>query len=274
MASRDIDIGVVADEVAADLEEALAASAAWGLSRFELREGSEGRFPFFTAEELRLLEAAIGRGNLITAVSPGIFKGHVEDEARLRRELDEVLPRTLDLAVHLESPLLIVFGFAREEDEPAANRVRVLRAFERVAEAADEAGLLVAVENEPGFWIDRPAETMALLDELGHPAMRLNWDPANLHWGGMTPTEEAFHLVRPRLANVHVKDFTPDDPDVPWRPLGQGTTPWEAILPWLLDETDLPHLTLETHCPPLLGNTRASLHWLRAWLEDRHASAA
>ena len=152
--------------------------------------------------------------------------------------------------------------------------MRVLRAFERVAEAAAEAGLTVALENEPGFWVDHPDETVALLDELGHPSMRINWDPANLHWGGIKPTYDAFSTLRPYLANVHVKDFTPDDPDVPWRPLGQGTTPWPELLPWIIDETDLQHVTLETHCEPLLDSSQASLEALREMLANLNAESA
>ena len=268
MSDRTLEIGVVTDEVARDLGEALEHCAAWGLARFELREGAQGRFPFFTPDEIGLLEAALRRGDRITAVSPGVLKGHVEDAPRLRHELEEVFPRTLDLAVHLECPLVIIFGFATYEGEPDANRLQVLRAFEQVAEAAAAAGLTVAVENEPDFWIDRPADTVSLLNELGHPALRLNWDPANLHWGGLTPTYEAFSLLRPHLANLHVKDFTPDDPEVPWRPLGKGITPWPEILPWILAETDREHVTLETHCEPLVKNTRHSLETLRTMLAN------
>ena len=182
------------------------------------------------------------------------------------------MPRAVDLAVHLECPLLIVFGCAHYDGEPVSNRVRVLRAFEHVAEAAAEAGLTVAVENEPDFWIDHPAESVSLLDELGHPSMRLNWDPANLHWGGVTPSYEAFTQLQPYLANVHVKDFTPDDPDVPWRALGQGITPWRDILAWIYAETDLPHVTLETHCEPLIENTRLSLERLREIINEESSS--
>ena len=273
METRKIDTGIVTDEVARNLAEALELCASWDLARFEVREGSEGRFPFFTANEIGLLEAAMRRGGCITAVSPGLLKGHVEDKKRLDHELGDVLPRAIDLAVHLECPLLIVFGCAHYDGEPASNRVQVLRAFERVAEAAAGAGLMVAVENEPDFWIDRPADSVSLLDELDHPSMRLNWDPANLHWGGLTPSYDAFTLLRPYLANLHVKDFTPDDPDVPWRALGQGITPWRDILAWIRAETDLAHVTLETHCEPLVENSRISLEALRAMLEEEDAAA-
>ncbi len=266
--SRPLDIAVITDEVSRDLGEALAVSRRWGLTRFELREGSRARFPGFTRDEIRLVEDALREGAQVTAVSPGLHKGHVADEARIRSELDDVLPRAIELAMRFESPLLIIFGFEREEGEPTGYRTRAMRAFEQVTETAAAAGMTVAVENEPNFWIDRPEETAALFEEIGHPALKANWDPANLHWGGQRPTYEGFEVLRPHLANVHVKDFHPADPQAPWRPLGQGQTPWPEILHWIVEETDLPHVTLETHCVPLLESSRQSLDALRQRLAD------
>lgn len=268
-----LDLAIVTDEISRNVEEALEAAAAWGIARFELREGEGARFPFFTSEELQRVEAAVAQGARITAVSPGILKGHVEDERRLQDEIAEVLPRSIDLAQHLGCPAVIVFGFERYAGEPESNRVRVLRAFERVAEAAADAGLIVAAENEPNFWIDQPEASAALLDELGHPAMKLNWDPANLYWGGTLPTYEGFSHVRPHLANLHVKDYDPDDAEAPWKPVGQGGTPWPEIVGWVIHETALPHISLETHCEPLRASSQASVEALRAMIDAEMQSA-
>jgi len=269
-----MEIGVITDEVSRDLRVALEQAEAWGVRRFELRMGMKGRFPFFTPDEERRVEGAMTRGALVTAVSPGILKGAVEDEARLRKELEDVLPRSIEGALRFQAPLLIVFGFERYEGEPDDNRVRVLRTFERVAEAAAAAGLTVAVENEPGYWVDRPLAARALLEELGHPALRLNWDPANLHWGGKRPDYEDFLAIQPYLANLHLKDYTPNDEQVPWRPLGQGATPWDEILAWILAESPLEHATLETHCEPLIDNTRRGLAFVRGLLDSLGAGIA
>lgn len=272
MEERTIDIGVVTDEVARDLAEALEASAALGLRLFELREGGTRRFPYFSREEVALVEAALGVGARITAVSPGLFKGAAADVARLRHETEEILPRAIDLALRLECPLLILFGFERYDGEPERGRLDAMRAFERAAERAAAAGMTVALENEPNFWIDRPTAAAALLDEIGHPSLRLNWDPANLHWGGRRPTYEDFLAVRPHLANLHVKDYQAGRPEAPWFPLGEGTTPWDEILAWVAAESTLPHVTLETHCEPLLESTRRSLEHLRPLVAEALAS--
>ena len=264
---RPLDVAAFTDEIADTLPDALALAQAWGVTRVELREGSTGRFPHFTAEEIGLLEGARRDGVRVTAVSPGIFKGSIADAARLARELSDVLPRTLDLAARLGCRSVVAFGFERTHGEPDAHRARVVDAFARAAEAAHAAGMTVAVENEPGFWVDLPGASAALVREVDHAALGLNWDPANLHWGGVLPTYEGFRAVRPHLAGLHVKDFYPDDPAAPWRAVGDGITPWAEILRWIADETDLPHVTLETHTLPRTDASRRSLEWLRANVE-------
>ncbi len=259
-------IGIVTDEVARHLETALEILAGWGLTRFELREGEDARFPAFTPAEVEAVETALRDGAQVTAVSPGLFKGHAADTHRLRDELENRLPRAIELALRFEAPMLILFGFEHEGSPDLGNRVTVLRAFEQAGEAAAAAGLTVALENEPRFWIDRPADIVDLLGELDHPAVRINWDPANQHWGGLEPTRAHVEQLASYIANVHVKDFTPDDLKVPWRPLGRGITPWANLLQWLKAEIALGHLTIETHCEPLIENSRESLDHLQALL--------
>jgi sugar phosphate isomerase/epimerase len=267
MAHRTFDIGVVTDEVSRDLREALDLAESWGMTRFELREGSRARFPAVTEDEVALLDERVQAGSRVTAVSPGIFKGHSDDRDKLDHELGQVLPRSLELATRFGCSLLIVFGFERYVDEPATGRRAAMDAFERAANLAAEAGVTVVIENEPKFWVDRPVDTARLLSEIGHPNLKANWDPANSHWGGYLPTYDDFQVLKPHIGNVHIKDYYPADPAAPWRPLGQGETPWREMLRWVLTETDLTHATLETHCVPLAESSKKSLDNLRAMLE-------
>ena len=261
-----LDIGIVTDEITRDLGAALELAAGWGIERFELREGGKGRLPHFTPEEISTLDHAIEAGATITAVSPGIFKGNVAESGRRQREIENIFPRTVELAQRFSCSTVIAFSFDGCDDLPGS-RLTVLRAFEQIGEQAAAAGLVVAFENEPQFWIDRPAETVALLEEIGHPALKLNWDPANLHWSGKEPDKEAFDLLAPHIVNLHVKDFTPDDDDVPWRPLGDGIVPWTTLLQIIVDGSALKQVTVETHCEPLIPNSEKSIEVLRGLLE-------
>ena len=268
MTTPPLQIGVVTDEISRTLPEALEIAEAWGLSRFELREGEQQRFPGLTRDEIAVVEAACQNGARVTAVSPGIFKGAADDEAALRREIGDTLPRAIELATRFACPLLIVFGFERYAGEPGRNRERAMRAFEQAATQAAGAGMRVAIENEPDFWVDRAAPAAAMLDEVGHPALKLNWDPANLHWGGHRPTRADFEAVRPYLANLHVKDHAPDRPATPWVPVGEGATPWAEIFRWVAGEADLERVTLETHCEPLVESSRRSLDAMRRLIAE------
>ena len=263
-----MNIGIVTDEISRSLDEALDVAGAWGLALFELREGSKARFPGFTKEEIARVDAAVDAGARITAVSPGIFKGHVRQADRRERELSDTLPRTIELAQRFGCRTVIVFGFDRADEEDEGDRSEVLRAFEQAAERAADAGLRLAVENEPNFWIDAPREAVALLDELDHPGMHLNWDPANQQWGGHPIREEDLAILGDRIVNLHVKDYSPADPAIPWVAVGQGITPWDELLAWLAASPppQLTHLTMETHCEPLMENARASLDAVRRLL--------
>ena len=265
--SKSFEIGIISDEISRDLREAFTLASEWGISHFELREGEKGRFPAFTSEEVAIVDEEIRQGATITAVSPGIYKGNIEDEERWKSEVEKSAPKAIELAQRFSCKVMIGFAFEECDDDPA-NRHQVLKALERVAELAASAGMVVAIENEPQYWIDRPAKTVALLEELGHPALRLNWDPANLHWGGQRPDREAIDTLKPYVQNLHIKDYTPDDLNVPWRALGEGIVPWPELLPDILAEMPLKHGTIETHCEPLIENSQKSLDALRQWLSD------
>ncbi len=269
------EIAVVTDEVADTLGGALAFVRRHGLTRVELREEwGVGRFPFFSDAAFAALADARADGIAATAVSPGVFKGPIADTARLARDLHETLPRTLDAAVRVGAATVVVFGFERPASgadgrrTDAADRARAADVLRAAAAMAAAAGLTVAVENEPGFWIDTPAESAALVAEIGHPALRLNWDPANLHWGGLTPTPADVATLAPHLGGLHVKDFYPADPGAPWRALGDGVTPWPPLLRAVAALGTLPHVTLETHTLPRAAASERSLAVLRRWLAD------
>jgi sugar phosphate isomerase/epimerase len=262
-----LDIAAVTDEIADTPAEALALVRDWGLTRIELREGAQARYPAFTPEEITMLEDTRRDGVQVTAVSPGLFKGSIRDTAKLAAEM-EALPQSLDLAHRLGCPALIIFGFERFEDDDDSLRPRVVEAFRRIAETVAEAGMNVIVENEPGFWMDLPEESAALVRDVDHPAFGLNWDPANLHWGGVLPTYEGFRTVKPYLGGLHVKDYFPANPFAPWCAVGEGTTPWADILRWAVEESGLTHVTLETHAIPRTETSRRSLEWMRARIAE------
>jgi sugar phosphate isomerase/epimerase len=253
-----MNIGVVTDEISRDIDEALRFATEWGIGLVELREGAKRRFPFFASHEITALDRALVAGTRVTAVSPGIFKQSAADESKTRSDLADTLPRTIELAARFSCPLVIVFGFEKVGVTTQRERVAVQRAFAEAAEQASAAGMLLAIENEPNFWIDGPEESVSIVNEIGHPGIRLNWDPANRIWGGSSVTRDDFDVLRPLIGNLHVKDFDPSDAAAPWVPVGSGTIEWAEILGWVASSGVLSHVTLETHCADGIESSRQS----------------
>lgn len=267
-----MNIGVVTDEISRDLGEALGYAAEWGISLIELREGARRRFPFFEAGEVDAVEEAMASGTRVTAVSPGIFKQSAADEAETKSELADTLPRAIELAARFSCPTMIAFGFEKVGATTAGERIAAQRAFEAAAELTTAAGMTLAIENEPNFWIDGPAESVALVEEIGHPGIRFNWDPANRIWGGESVTRDDFDTLKPLISNIHVKDFDPADSAAPWVPVGFGIIDWAEILGWVTeargDLNGLAHITLETHCADGIEASRKSYEKLTELLAE------
>jgi sugar phosphate isomerase/epimerase len=272
----DLAIGIVTDEISPDLAVALRHGISWGIRLYELRCIGTQRVPHVDARTRSALARARRELDVhFTALSPGCFKCAIDDEAQTLRDSRDTLPRALDLACALGCPTVIVFGFRRDratESTAAGSAAAERDAAERVAEvlhaaavSAASRGLTIAVENEPGFFCDSGGRTASILAAAGHPALRANWDPANAFGCGGAPFPDGYEALRPFIANVHAKD-TREGSLVRCVPLGEGLLDWRGQLAALRRDGGVGHVTVETHCEPLIDCSRRSVETLREWL--------
>lgn len=267
-----MELAVISDEISLDLKEAVSRGLEFGMRKFELRclDDYDHRVPDFLPGRIEQLEELISdKGIEITALTPGLFKINLSDKARLKTELESVLPRTCELANRLAVPRIIIFSFMRERDLKPESVVEPL--LEAAAIAA-EYGLELSVENEPGSWADTGVNTAGIVQKIGLKHVGINWDPANAVYSGEAAFPVGYDAVLPYLQNVHLKDGIPLPPDK-WenRLLGDGGVNWVGQLAALLRDQPVPHLTLETHVFPLLESTREDLRRLRILMDAAHA---
>ncbi len=259
-------IGFVTDEISADVEEALELGVSWGIYDFELRMLGERRVPQIEVGDIqRILVLQRKHGLRITALSPGVFKGTIHDEGRLRHELQEILPQTFQLARLFNSPTVLVFGFQRAAHDKPDDEKKIIAAFHHAAIAARQHGLRLAIENEPGFWCDTGANTARLLGRIASPRLRANWDPANVIGTNETPFPNGYEAIKSWISNVHVKD-TRLGALIECVPVGEGRVDWRGQLQTLARDNLVKHITIETHCPPLRENSKKNLETVRALL--------
>ena len=263
-----LDLGLVSDEVSPDFREAVRHGKEWGVSIFEIRVLKSGRIPAVDRAELREIQAIVkDQGLKITALSPGIFKLPLSQTAKLEEELATTLPKTLSLAREFGAHMVIAFGFQREANEKPELFNRAVDFMSRAAEMAGKEGIKIIIENEPGFWCDSGFNTAKLITAVGSPYLRANWDPCNGYGTVDRPYPEGYEAVKQYIANVHVKD-TKEGSLIRCVPVGEGAIDWKGQLASLVRDRLVQHVTIETHCLPLVENSKRNIDTLRSYLDE------
>ncbi len=264
-------IGFVTDEISSNVREAIALGVSWGIMDYELRVVGEARVPAITPAAVdELLRLKNNFGIRYTALSPGTGKGTIDDQQKLSQELNETLPATFALAKKLGVSLVIIFGFQRLPNQPDSLEPQAVEAFRRIAAAAGKENLMLAIENEPGFWCDTGRNTARIIAAVDSPFLRANWDPANALGTDEPPYPDGYEAIKKWIVNVHVKD-TIKSSLLACVPIGEGKVDWEGQIAALVRDRLVEHVTIETHCLPLIENSQKNLQRLRKMLQRSHA---
>lgn len=234
-----------------DPQRALDLAAAWGLTHVEVRGLPGGRFPRLDDGALRDFGGRIADAGLaVSGVSPGIYKGPVDDLAAAGAVAED-LPRACDWARRWNADLVSCFGFARGDaarpagapDEPPVQVVDRLAEMARIA-AAHECRLVL--ENEAVCWGDTGVEAAALLRRVGAGNLRLCWDPGNAaRAGSADPFPGEYGQLRDLVAHVHLKNYDPAGDR--WSPMEVGVVDWPGQLRALAGDEYGGFLVIETH---------------------------
>lgn len=239
-----------------------------GFRKYEVRciDDYDHRVPYFNKGREELLLEKVEAGEIeITALTPGLFKINLCDAALVRKQLDEALPRCCEMAVRLRAPKIIDFSFMRAEGTERSEAIAYLK---EAGQITKQFGLMLSVENEPGFFCDTGANTVQVIEEIAMDHVGINWDPANALVAGEVPYPIGYEHVKPYLQNMHIKDTIPIPPDQ-WenRLIGDGGVNWIGQLRAAINDKILPYLTVETHVFPSLESTQEEMRRLRIYLE-------
>jgi sugar phosphate isomerase/epimerase len=268
-----LPIAAITDEFSPDLDQALEAMSAIGMTGVELRMISGKNIMDLSDAEL---DAAIAQVqarsmNIISIASPvlkcvlpggpavdtrfqqDIFASRhtFEDQPRLAR-------RAFEIAHRSGAGIIRVFSYWRTVD-PDKVFDRVAFALHELAEKAALEDLTIGLENEHACNIGTASEAARILAAVEHPNLKLVWDPANALVGGETPFPEGYaQLPKSRIVHVHAKDCHMDRHKPVWGPLGTRSVDWKGQIAALLEDGYRGYLSLETHWPGPNGDKLAA----------------
>lgn len=251
-------ISALSDEIAADLEAALATITQAGIAQVELRTVLGKNILDLTDDEVQRCRAAIGdRGLGVSGLASPIGKSELERPAAYE---EGRLKRALQIADALDTHRIRIFSFYPVAGADLAEAgAEVVRRVRRWTEMAQAAGVLLLLENEVGLWGDLPDRCARLLREVDSAHLRFAWDPANfLRSGVSAPFDAGWPALGGFVACAHVKDCQASGQHTP---AGQGDGQWPELVAALraLGGVPLvmePHLQVAGHSTGFTGPER------------------
>ncbi|WP_232312875.1 sugar phosphate isomerase/epimerase family protein [Enterovibrio coralii] len=167
---------------------------------------------------------------------------------------DQKCQHIFRLAKHWETQKVRTFAGHQASAAVGSNeRARMTCRLRNICAYAEQQGLSVLVETHPGTLADTPQSIMQLLDEVNHPALKLNFDTLHVWEAGEDPVafhhEVAEHVGHYHLKNVLSREllsvFSPDNVYSPagsrfgMVPLFQGVLDYHRFVPELLKRNDV-----------------------------------
>ena len=257
-----LPIAAITDEFSLDLEKALDAMAAIGMTGAELRMVGNKNIIDLTDDELdRAVNMVKSRGMEVISIASPVLKCVLPDSPEVDQRFQQdmfaakysfqdqprLAERAFEIAKRSGARIVRVFSFWRTV-EPARCFDGIVEALTELCDKAAKADVIIGLENEHACNIATGAETAALLKALDHPNLKVVWDPGNALVSGEQPFPDGYRRIPiERIAHVHAKDCHMEGHKPIWGPLGTRQVDWRGQVLALLEDGYRGYISLETH---------------------------
>jgi L-ribulose-5-phosphate 3-epimerase len=255
-------IAAITDEFSPDLDVAVEAMAAVGMTGAELRVVWGKNIVDLTDEEVARARAVVeAKGMTVISIASPVLKCVLPDAPAIDERFQQdvfgskhtfadqprLAARAFDVCERTGAKILRVFSYWRTVD-PAACFDRIVEALRALADEGQRRGIVIGLENEHACNIGTGADTARVLAAIDHPALQMIWDPANALVAGETPYPDGYrHLPAARIVHVHVKDCHVSGHTPTWGPVGEMSVDWRGQLRALKRDGYHGDVSLETH---------------------------
>jgi sugar phosphate isomerase/epimerase len=281
-------LAAITDEFSPDLDVALDAMQATGVTGIELRTIHGTNIVNMSDRDVeRIAAAAARRGMPIVSLATPLLKCVLPDapplDSRFQQDVfgspftfedqPRLTRRVFELAALTGAQIVRVFSFWRTVD-PEACDDRVVAALRALADEAATRGITIGLENEFACNVGTAREAARVLQRLPHANLQLIWDPANAFILGETPFPDGYRLVPlGRLVHVHVKDCVLESGRPVWGPPGTSVN-WAGQIDALTRDGYRGWLSLETHWTGPSGSKLEASEMCARLVRDFVAAAA
>lgn len=247
--------GVITDEISQDLEYAAKMAAEFGLSGLELRSVWNKGVHELTEEEIaKAIQIARSYNLEIPAISSPFFKCNLDSPEEIEQHY-EILAKTISAAKKLGAKIIRGFAFWRKGPDFDELLPQIVEKFQKPIAMLKEAGMTLALENEPSTYNCNAARTVQLIEALNSPQVKAVWDAGNDIYSLDEPEQpfpQGYNIIKDHMIHMHMKDavYNTETGKVEGVAIGTGQTDWRGQLKALLDDGYTGYLCLETHYRP------------------------
>ena len=135
---------------------------------------------------------------------PTLVSAQLED----RRRRIHFLKLAIDAAEFLGSDCVSLWsGVLRDQAAEPEIWKRLVAALQDVLDYANERGVAIGFEPEPGMFIDTMTRFAELQERLNAPNLKLTLDVGHLHCQGETPIADQIAKWSDEIVNIHIEDM-------------------------------------------------------------------
>lgn len=176
-------------------------------------------------------------GLSVSSLLVGINAGRPEEQAEI---LGTIIPAAGEVARALDdhNPPILATVLGGKAEEWESGREELASRLHAWAEAAQAAGVSIAVKAHYGHAINSPERMLWLYRRVNHPRLAVSYDYSHYQAEGFE-LEPSLRALRPHVRHVHVKDIVPGKKPPEYLLPGEGAVDYVAYFR-LLDELNYP----------------------------------
>ena len=260
--SLPFKLGVITDEIADDLGQALDFIVSYSLAYCELRDIWGRNIMNLSPAELDRAKRLIERHRMkVSEIASPIFKYHLpgmpSPHANLGdtfkagdltdKDTDNLLRRVFQLARFFGTSKVRVFSYWRVK-EPGKAFPYVRERLAKAAALAAQNNITLLLENEHECNVGTGKELGRMLREINSPYLRGMWDPCNAVRLGEIPYPDGYRQIRGLFLHMHIKDIKKDpvSGELQYVPVGKGLIDFRGQFAALRDDGYDGTMSLET----------------------------
>lgn len=240
--------GVITDEISQDLQVACDLAKKYGLDGVEIRSvWDRGPHKLDDADIAKIQEITKAAGLEVCGISAPFFKCDIDNDAEIKEQY-EILDRCVALAQKLSAPFVRGFTFwSKGEFDEYFDRI--VAHLQDAAKHIEGTGITLVIEMDPSVFANDAARVAKIVAAVDRENVRGLFDPGNLIWNPNyeTPYPDAYEIMKPYIAHVHVKDadIINGKPDAV--KVGTGRVDFKGLFRRLIDDGYQGYIVLETH---------------------------